>query len=130
MIADARSPGHFTGEQPSTNPALKSGAMPNAINIHYASLLTDQGLMVPSNEIEKRLAEAKIDRSKKVITTCGGGVTAGIIALALELVGHTDYTLYDGRGPNGASRATVRTCSCGHNSAVSPAQHAQYLPNT
>lgn len=96
QIADARSPGRFSGEEKEPRAGLRSGHMPGAVCVHYARLLNDDGTVRKTDEIKKVFTDAGIDMSKPVITTCGSGVTAAILTLGLTLLGHQDNALYDG----------------------------------
>jgi thiosulfate/3-mercaptopyruvate sulfurtransferase len=95
-IADARSPSRFAGAEPEPRAGIRSGHMPGAHNIHYALLLNPDGTLKDTGGIEAALRSAGIDLSRPVVTSCGSGVTAAIVNLGLELVGHTDHSLYDG----------------------------------
>ncbi|MGB8624377.1 MAG: 3-mercaptopyruvate sulfurtransferase [Paracoccaceae bacterium] len=95
-ILDARSPERFRGEVPEPRPGLRAGHIPNSKNLHYATLLAEDGTMKAPAELEKLFSAAGVDPDKPVITTCGSGVTAAIISLALERTGRTDHALYDG----------------------------------
>ena len=95
-ILDARGPGRFTGSEPEPRAGLRGGHIPGARNVHYATLLNDDGTMKSVPALQKVFSDAGADLSKPVITTCGSGVTAAIINLALERIGKTDHALYDG----------------------------------
>lgn len=95
QIADARSPGRFTGEEAEPRPGMRSGHMPGARNVP-ASALSKDGEFLSVDELRAVLEEAGIDLSRPVVTSCGSGVTAAAISLALASVGHTDNRLYDG----------------------------------
>lgn len=96
QIADARSAGRFRGEEPEPRPGVRAGHMPGARNIHYATLLQPDGTMKSPEEIAKVFAAAGIDPARPVITSCGSGVTAAILSLALTMLGTRDHALYDG----------------------------------
>ncbi|KST58174.1 3-mercaptopyruvate sulfurtransferase [Methylobacterium sp. GXS13] len=95
QVVDARSATRFRGEDPEPRPGVRPGHMPGAHNLHYASLQRDGRLKNPE-ELEKVFAESGIDPDRPVVTTCGSGVTAAIIALALETMGRPARGLYDG----------------------------------
>ena len=95
-IADARSPARFAGTEPEPRAGLRSGHMPGARNLHYARLLNPDGTLKDEAGIMAALGEAGIDLSRPVVTSCGSGVTAAILNLGLERVGHKDHGLYDG----------------------------------
>ncbi|MEM7526710.1 MAG: 3-mercaptopyruvate sulfurtransferase [Pseudomonadota bacterium] len=96
QIVDARSPGRFTGEEPEPRPGMRSGHIPGAKNVHYATLFNEDGTMKPVPELRSIFEEAGVDLSKPVITSCGSGVTAAILTLALVRMGHAKNALYDG----------------------------------
>jgi thiosulfate/3-mercaptopyruvate sulfurtransferase len=95
-ILDARSPGRFAGIEAETRPGLRSGHIPGSKNIHYSSLLNADGTMKDPEALRAVFAAAGADLAKPVITTCGSGVTAAILNLALERIGHNRHALYDG----------------------------------
>ncbi len=95
-ILDARSPSRFKGEEPEPREGLRSGHIPGSRNIHYRTLLNDDGTMKDTDALQAVFDAAGADLSKPVITTCGSGVTAAIISLALERLGHDRHALYDG----------------------------------
>ncbi|AWN37905.1 3-mercaptopyruvate sulfurtransferase [Methylobacterium radiodurans] len=95
QVVDARSAPRFRGEEAEPRPGVRPGHMPGARNLHYASLLTD-GRMKSPNELRAVFAAAGVDPARPVLTTCGSGVTAAIITLALETLGHPARSLYDG----------------------------------
>lgn len=95
-IVDARSLARFRGEEPEPRAGLRSGHIPGSHSLHYRELLNDGGTMKPAKDLETTFASAGIDLKKPIITTCGSGVTAAIINLALERIGHDRHSLYDG----------------------------------
>lgn len=95
-VVDARSPGRFRGEEPEVRPGLRSGHMPGAKNVHYATLLNPDGTMKPAAETRAVFEAAGVDLAKPVIATCGSGISACILALALERLGHRKWSVYDG----------------------------------
>ena len=95
QILDARSSGRFTGSAPDPRPGVSSGHMPGAINVHYASL-ADGGRMKPAEKLRELFKAKGVDIDKPITTTCGSGVTAAVISLALEICGAKNVSLYDG----------------------------------
>ena len=95
QIADARPAGRFAGEEPEPRAGVRGGHMPGAKSLP-ASTLSRDGKLLPPEELKKRLEEAGIDLSKPVVTSCGSGITAAVITLALETLGHSANRLYDG----------------------------------
>jgi thiosulfate/3-mercaptopyruvate sulfurtransferase len=96
QIADARSPARFRAEEPEPRPGLRGGHMPGALNVHYSRLIDAGGCLKSPDLIRQAFLDAGIDLARPVITTCGSGVTAAILTLGLELIGHNDHGLYDG----------------------------------
>ncbi len=96
QVADARSPSRFTGAEKEPRPGVRSGHMPGARNVHYATLLNADGTLKSPDAIRQVFAEKGIDLGKPVITTCGSGVTAAILTLGLTMLGHNQHALYDG----------------------------------
>jgi thiosulfate/3-mercaptopyruvate sulfurtransferase len=95
-ILDARSPGRFRGEEPEPREGLRSGHIPRSKNVYYRDLLYDDGTMKSPDDLRAVFDASGVDMGKPAITSCGSGVTAAIINLALERVGKTDHALYDG----------------------------------
>ena len=95
-ILDARGPARFAGSEPEPRTGLRSGHIPGSRNIYFRTLLNENGTMRSPSEITSVFKAAGADLSKPVITTCGSGVTAAILSLALERIGHRDHSLYDG----------------------------------
>ncbi len=95
-ILDARSTARFRGEAPEPRPGLRPGHIPGAKNVPYTDLLNADMTMKAPDELRAVFAAAGVDLTKPVITSCGSGVTAAVINLALERIGKTDHALYDG----------------------------------
>jgi len=95
-IIDARSPSRFRGEAPEPREGLRAGHIPGSKNVHYATLLNEDGTMKDVGGLKSAFETAGVDLSKPTITSCGSGVTAAILNLALERMGKKDHSLYDG----------------------------------
>ena len=95
-IIDARSAARFKGEAPEPRPGLRAGHIPGSKNVPYASLLNPDGTMKPVADLRAVFEAAGVNLSKPAITSCGSGVTAAILSLALERMGHKNHALYDG----------------------------------
>jgi thiosulfate/3-mercaptopyruvate sulfurtransferase len=104
QVVDARSRERFAGTAPEPRPELPSGRMPGAFNLPFQELLDDEGRLLPDDAIREKFQAAGVDLSKPVTTTCGSGVTAAILTLALTAAGHDDLSLYDGSWTEWASR--------------------------
>ncbi|MER5171932.1 3-mercaptopyruvate sulfurtransferase [Thioclava kandeliae] len=96
VIIDARAPARFAGTQPEPRPGLRAGHIPNARNVPFGEVLTANGTMKSPDELRAVFEAAGVDLAKPAITSCGSGVTASVLALALESMGKTDWSLYDG----------------------------------
>ncbi len=95
QIADARSAGRFAGEEAEPRAGMRSGHMPGARSLPSGAF-SENGKLKSLDALRRTFADTGIDLSKPVVTTCGSGVTAAIITLALQSLGHSDNTLYDG----------------------------------
>jgi len=95
-IIDARAAPRFKGEVAEPRAGLRSGHIPNSKNLPFANLLNDNATMKSPPALKAAFKAAGVDLSKPVITTCGSGVTAAILSLGLERIGHRDHALYDG----------------------------------
>jgi len=95
-IIDARGAARFRGEVPEPRPGLRAGHIPNAHNVPYTTLLNADGTLRPAAELTRIFTDAGVDLRKPAITTCGSGVTAAILSLALQRIGKLDHSLYDG----------------------------------
>lgn len=96
QILDARSAGRFRGEEPEPRAGLRSGHIPGSINTYYRDLLNDDGTMKDAAALQAHFRKLGVDFGRPAITSCGSGVTAAIVNLALEIAGHRDHALYDG----------------------------------
>jgi len=94
VILDARSSDRFYARVPEPRAGLRSGHIPSSHNVPYDSLLDSSGKMKPKAQLEEILTPLVQDKSE-IITTCGSGVTACVISLALSVIGY-DASVYDG----------------------------------
>lgn len=95
-IIDARAAARFRGEAPEPRPGLRAGHIPGAKNVPFTEVLNPDGTMKSGDALRAAFLNAGVDLSKPAITTCGSGVTAAILSLALERLGHRNHALYDG----------------------------------
>lgn len=103
QVVDARGADRFRGEAPEPRPGLRSGHMPGALNVPYATLLQD-GRLRPRGQLAAAFAAGGVDTGKPVITSCGSGVTAAILSFALEALGNEKTSVYDGSWVEWGSR--------------------------
>ena len=103
QIADARSAGRFAATEPEPREGMRSGHMPGARSLPSGVFATN-GKFKSLPELRETIEKAGIDLEKPVVTTCGSGITAAIITLALESLGHGDNKLYDGSWSEWGSR--------------------------
>jgi thiosulfate/3-mercaptopyruvate sulfurtransferase len=96
QIVDARAAGRFQGRDPDPRPGLRAGHIPGSLNVPFASLLNPDGTLKSPAELTDIFTKAGVDIQKPVVATCGSGVTAGVIAVALALLGRADAAIYDG----------------------------------
>ena len=104
QIADARGAARFTGDEAEPRAGMRSGHMPGAKSLP-SGVFSTGGKLKPLDELRATIEAAGIDLDKPVVTSCGSGVTAAIIMLALQSLGHTENTLYDGSWSEWGSRA-------------------------
>ena len=95
-IIDARAADRFRGDAPEPREGLRAGHIPNSRNVPFKTLLNADGTMKTPAKLKTIFEEAGVDLSKPAITSCGSGVTAAVLSLALERIGKTDHALYDG----------------------------------
>jgi len=96
QIVDARAAERFRGEAPEPRPGLRAGHIPGSLNLPFTQLLNPDGTMKDTDGLRAALVAAGVDPERPVITSCGSGVTAAVISLALERLGHRRHALYDG----------------------------------
>lgn len=102
-ILDARPAERFKGEVPEPREGLASGHIPGSLNVPVGTLTVD-GHMRPANELRAIFDQAGVDLGKPIVTSCGSGVTASTLALALQIAGAKDVAVYDGSWTDWGSR--------------------------
>ncbi len=102
QVVDARAADRFTGAAPEIRPGLESGHMPGAFNVPSSAVLKD-GALASHDALKAAFGASGLDVTKPVITSCGSGVSAAILWLALDALGHEPQALYDGSWTEWAS---------------------------
>ena len=96
QVLDARAKGRFTGAEPELWPGRRSGHIPGSRNLPFTDLLNLDKTLISADQLTQKFREAGIDLKRPVITSCGSGVTATVLAFGLHLLGHRDVSVYDG----------------------------------
>lgn len=96
QIVDARSAARFRGDAPEPREGLRAGHIPGSRNVPFNALLNDDNTLKSPADLRAVFEAAGIDLSRPMITTCGSGITASVLALALERIGVDAWSLYDG----------------------------------
>lgn len=113
QVVDARSAGRFEGTAPEPRPSCVSGHMPGARSLPFSQLLRpiaegNEGTCLRSDdELEAAFEQAGVDLTKPLITTCGSGMTACVLALAAERLGNSEHSVYDGSWSEWGARTDV-----------------------
>lgn len=95
-MVDARSRTRFIGEEREPRAGVRGGHMPGAANVPWRTTMTDAGTMKSDDELRVLFSDAGVDLKAPIVTTCGSGISAAILMLALERIGATQVALYDG----------------------------------
>jgi thiosulfate/3-mercaptopyruvate sulfurtransferase len=97
QVLDARSAGRFTAETPEPRAGMRGGHIPGSHSLPFVDLLDPENqTMLPAETLRARFSAAGIDLARPVVTTCGSGVTAGVLALGLHLLDRRRIAVYDG----------------------------------
>ena len=96
QLVDARGAVRFRGEAPEPRAGLRAGHMPGAKNVHYAGVVQADGTLASPETIEAAFKAGGVDLASPIATTCGSGISAAILALALARIGREDVAVYDG----------------------------------
>lgn len=96
QVLDARSEGRFAGTEPEPRPGLRGGHIPGSLNLPHDRLLAPDGRMLPPDALRSAFLAAGVDLERPIVTSCGSGVTAAILALGLYRLGRPEVAIYDG----------------------------------
>lgn len=107
QIVDARSPERFHAIAPEPRPTARAGHIPGSLNLPYAALLNGDGTLRSPEEIRRMFESAQVDLNRPIVTTCGSGVTACILALGLAMLGYERAAVYDGSWTEWSTRPDV-----------------------
>jgi len=105
QVVDARSAGRFRGEAPEPRATLRSGHMPGALNLPFDQVVAADGTLKSVQDLRTAFEAAGVDLARPIVTTCGSGVTAAVLALALARLGREDVAVYDGSWTEWGGRA-------------------------
>jgi thiosulfate/3-mercaptopyruvate sulfurtransferase len=96
QLVDARSAARFRGEAPEPRYGVREGHMPGAHNVPWSSIVEGDGTLAPPEALRAAFGAAGVDLGAPIVTTCGSGISAAILALALASLGREDVPVYDG----------------------------------
>lgn len=96
QILDARPAGRFVGVTPEPRASLRPGHMPSAFNLPWSDLVRANGTLLSSDALRVAFEGVGIDMRAPIVTSCGSGISASLLALALARVGRGDVAVYDG----------------------------------
>ena len=97
IVLDARSPSRFAGEETEPRPGVRPGHIPGSKNLHYAQILSgDPTVLKSHSELESLFDDVGAGHGQSVVTTCGSGISACLLAVALHELGRSPVSVYDG----------------------------------
>ncbi|MDR3511325.1 MAG: 3-mercaptopyruvate sulfurtransferase [Caulobacteraceae bacterium] len=111
QVLDARAADRFSGRAPEPRPGLRSGHMPGALNLPWQTIVTAEGVLAPKAELERLFKAAGVDLDKPIVTTCGSGVSAAILAIGLARLGHWRTPVYDGSWSEWGARSDTQVAT-------------------
>lgn len=111
QLVDARPGPRFRGEVPEPRAGLRSGHMPGACNVPWGGLVAQDGTLKPADELRAAFEASGVDLAGPIVTTCGSGVSAALLALALARLGRDDVAVYDGSWTEWGGRSDTATAT-------------------
>lgn len=96
QVVDARSPGRFEGTEAEPRAGVRGGHIPGSVNVHYATLVNPNGTLRAPDELRAIMTKAGLDPNAPIVASCGTGVTACAVVLALDVLGARDTAVFDG----------------------------------
>ena len=108
QVVDARSAARFRGEEPDPRPGLRSGHIPGSRNLPWTDIV-ENGVLKSADAIRAAFAASGVDINKPIMTTCGSGVSAAILTIALNSIGVRPTGLYDGSWAEWGARPDLPT---------------------
>lgn len=96
LVLDARSRERFDARVPEPRPGLRGGHIPGSHNLPFTQLLTDEQTLKPAAQLRELFAQSGVQAESRVVTSCGSGLSAAVLNLALQVAGYAPAALYDG----------------------------------
>jgi thiosulfate/3-mercaptopyruvate sulfurtransferase len=96
QVVDARSAGRFTAAEPEPRAGMRGGHIPGSRSLHYASLVNPDGTLRAQDDLRALVRDAGLDLERPIVASCGSGVSACAVVLALETLGARHTAVYDG----------------------------------
>jgi len=103
LVVDARAAGRFDGTVPEPRAGMRGGHIPGALSLPFSEVL-ENGHMLPKEKLQARLAAAGVDGGRPMVASCGSGVTAAVLSLAMVVAGLPEAPIYDGSWSEWGSR--------------------------
>ena len=105
QLVDARSSARFRGEAPEPRPGLRAGHIPGALNVPWSAVTASDGALADPQDLRAAFEAGGVDLARPIITTCGSGLTAALLALGLARLGREDVAVYDGSWSEWAAKS-------------------------